>query len=118
MEYRGQGVQRNVSISTCLCPLPLLNGVQFPRDTSLTDPWSRMISYHFLNQTSRKNFFSNDTAHGAGQLFSQIPQIPAFQQQLTPFPILVADSRPVGSNSTTVLSPSAIVYEVNIPVQF
>jgi hypothetical protein len=34
----------------------------YPRsDTSITDPWARMISYHFLNQTSRSNFFTNDT---------------------------------------------------------
>jgi hypothetical protein len=35
-------------------------------DTSITDPWGRMISYHFLNQTTRGNFFTNSTAHGAG----------------------------------------------------
>ncbi|KAF8993709.1 phospholipase B [Cyathus striatus] len=81
-------------------------------DTSLTDPWSRMISYHFLNQTSRKNFFTNDSAHGAGQLWSHIPQIPAYQTMQAPFPIIVADSRPVGSNLTTVLSLDAIVYEI------
>ncbi|KAG5716751.1 Lysophospholipase 3 [Termitomyces sp. T112] len=81
-------------------------------DTSLTDPWARMISYHFLNQTNRANFFTNDTAHGAGQLWSNIPLIPAYQQFQTPFPIIVADSRPVGSNLTTVLSPDSTVFEI------
>ncbi|KAG6830791.1 hypothetical protein H0H92_014640 [Tricholoma furcatifolium] len=81
-------------------------------DTSLTDPWSRMISYHFLNQTNRQNFFTNDTAHGAGQLWSDIPQIPAYQQHQTPFPIIVADSRPVSSNLTTTLSLESTVYEI------
>ncbi|KAF8973334.1 lysophospholipase catalytic domain-containing protein [Flammula alnicola] len=81
-------------------------------DTSLTDPWSRMISYHFLNQTSRQNFFTNDTGHGAGQLWSQIPQIPAYQNHLVPFPIVVADSRPVGSNLTTILPLDSVVYEI------
>ena len=82
------------------------------RDTSLTDPWARMISYHFLNQTDRANFFSNDSAHGAGQLWSQVPLIPSWQQHNVPFPIIQADSRPVGSNLTTTLPPTSVVYEV------
>ncbi|TFK75253.1 phospholipase B [Pluteus cervinus] len=81
-------------------------------DTSMTDPWSRMISYHFLNQTTRANFFTNDSAHGAGQLWSDIPSLPAFRQYQAPFPIIVADSRPVGSNLTTILSPEPVVYEI------
>lgn len=81
-------------------------------DTSLTDPWARMIAYHFLNQTTRANFFTNDSAHGAGQLWSSIPDIPAFQQHLTPFPMLVTDSRPVGSNLTTALPLDPVVYEI------
>lgn len=74
--------------------------------------WSRLISYHFLNQTTRSNFFSNDTGHGAGQLWSEIPHIPAYQNHLVPFPIVVADSRPVGSNLTTILPLDSVVYEV------
>ncbi|KJA19980.1 hypothetical protein HYPSUDRAFT_43886 [Hypholoma sublateritium FD-334 SS-4] len=81
-------------------------------DTSITDPWSRMISYHFLNQTSRQNFFTNDTGHGAGQLWSEIPLIPAYQSFMVPFPIVVADSRPSGSNLTTVLPLDSVVYEI------
>ncbi|KAG6842116.1 hypothetical protein C0991_002770 [Blastosporella zonata] len=81
-------------------------------DTSLTDPWARMISYHFLNQTNRQNFFTNDTAHGAGQLWSDIPRIPAYQQYQTPFPIVVSDSRPVGSNATTATTLDPVVYEI------
>ncbi|KII92542.1 hypothetical protein PLICRDRAFT_172619 [Plicaturopsis crispa FD-325 SS-3] len=86
-------------------------------DTSLTDPWARMISYHFLNQTAPSNFFTNDTAHGAGQLWSHIPLQPSFQRFSTPFPIVVADSRPVGSNMTTVLPPGPVVYEIT-PLEF
>ncbi|KAF9071127.1 phospholipase B [Rhodocollybia butyracea] len=86
-------------------------------DTSITDPWARMISYHFLNQTSRSNFFTNDTAHGAGQLWSNIPTIPAWQQRLTPFPILVTDSRPQGDNATTALGLTPTVYEIT-PFEF
>jgi lysophospholipase len=86
-------------------------------DTSLTDPWARMISYHFLNQTDRNNFFSNDSAHGAGQLWSQVPLNPLFQAHQVPFPIMQADSRPVGSNLTSVLAPEPIVYEMT-PFEF
>ncbi|TFY82180.1 hypothetical protein EWM64_g1831 [Hericium alpestre] len=86
-------------------------------DTSLTDSWGRMIAYHFLNETTRDNFFTNDTAHGAGQLWSRIPETAPWQQHLEPFPIIMADSRPVGSNLTTVLSPEPIVYEIT-PMEF
>ncbi|KAH9963851.1 phospholipase B [Russula dissimulans] len=85
--------------------------------TSLTDPWARMISYHFLNQTDRQNFFTNDTSHGAGQRWSDVPLIPSWQQHQVPFPIILADSRPVGSNLTTVLDPSSVVYEMS-PMEF
>lgn len=72
-----------------------------------------MISYHFLNQTHRGNFFTNESAHGAGQLWSDVPLIPSWQQHLVPFPIIQADSRPVGSNSTASLDPASTVYEVS-----
>ena len=74
--------------------------------------WSRAISYHFLNQTSQANFFTNNSAHGAGQLMSSLPSISSWQQHLVPFPIIQADSRPVGSNLTGILDPSSTVYEV------
>jgi lysophospholipase len=77
-----------------------------------------MISYHFLNQTTRQNFFTNDTGHGAGQLWSEIPQIPAYRNLLVPFPIVVANSRPVGSNLTTILGLDSVVYEVSLLVMF
>ncbi len=77
-----------------------------------------MVSYHFLNQTSRANFFTNDSAHGAGQLWSNVPLISPWQQHLVPFPIIQADSRPAGSNLTTMLDPSSTVYEVNYNPSF
>ncbi|KAI0092923.1 phospholipase B [Irpex rosettiformis] len=86
-------------------------------DTSLTDPWARMISYHFLNETTRSNFFTNETAHGAGQLWSNIPLIPSYAQHQTPFPLIMADSRPAGSNLTTQLAPESVVYEIT-PLEF
>ena len=85
----------------------------FFRNTSIIDPWSRMISYHFLNQTSRANFFTNKSAHGAGQLWSQVPLTASWQKHLVPFPIIQADSRPVNSNVTTSINSASTVYEVN-----
>ncbi|KAF9264260.1 phospholipase B [Marasmius fiardii PR-910] len=81
-------------------------------DTSLTDVWARIISYHFLNQTTPQNFFTNDSAHGAGQLWSSLPDIPAFQQFQVPFPMMVSDSRPFKSNLTTALTLDPVVYEI------
>ena len=116
--FSGASLPRGTHQCKSQCPLTfsidVLNPpINYPdRDTSLTDPWARAISYHFLNQTDRDNFFSNDSAHGAGQLWSQVPLIPSWQQHSVPFPIIQADSRPVGSNLTTALSPTSVVYEV------
>ncbi|KAJ7581090.1 phospholipase B [Mycena floridula] len=82
-------------------------------DPSLTDPWARALSYHFLNQTSRANFFTNDSAHGAGQLWSQIPALSSFQQHSVPFPLMIADARPNGFNASGLLSLDTTVYEMS-----
>lgn len=71
-----------------------------------------MISYHFLNGTTEDNFFTNDSSHGAGILWSNIPNQPTFQNLSVPYPIIMTDSRPVGSNLTTILANNATVYEV------
>ncbi|KAG8213909.1 phospholipase B [Butyriboletus roseoflavus] len=86
-------------------------------DTSITDLWGRAVSYHFLNQTTRSNFYTNNTGHGAGQLWSQIPLLPSYTNQSMPFPIITADSLPSGSNSTSVASLDSIVYEFT-PLEF
>ncbi|KAI5123863.1 hypothetical protein M0805_005680 [Coniferiporia weirii] len=86
-------------------------------DTSITDPWGRMISYHFLNGTTKGNFFTNDSSHGAGLLWSDMPDIPAFANNSLPFPIIMTDSRPIGSNLTTILANTATVYEIT-PFEF
>lgn len=78
----------------------------------MTDVWGRMISYHFLSGTTRSNFFTNDTGHGAGELWSHVPLLPSYLNHSIPFPIIVADS--VGPNETnsTSLSLNDVVYEV------
>ena len=82
-------------------------------DTSISDLWGRALSYHFLNQTTRDNFYTNNTGHGAGQLWSQIPLLPSYTNQSMPFPIIAADSLPSGSNSTSVMSLDSVVYEAS-----
>jgi lysophospholipase len=83
---------------------------------SVADPWSRMISYHFLNQTDYANFFTNDSPHGAGQLWSDMPNLPAYEQALAPFPLVVFDSKPAGLNTTNPLPLEPVVYEVSVAV--
>ncbi|THH05817.1 hypothetical protein EW145_g4517 [Phellinidium pouzarii] len=63
------------------------------------------------------NFFTNDSSHGAGILWSNMPNIPAFANHSLPFPIIMADSRPIGSNLTTILANTATVYEIT-PFEF
>jgi lysophospholipase len=75
-------------------------------DTSLTDIWSCALAYHFLTGlgepskadtiTSQANFFTNDTSHGAGILWSHMVNIPTFQKRELPLPIVVAATRPSG----------------------
>ena len=83
-------------------------------DTSFTDLWGRALSYHFLNQTTRDNFYTNNTGHGAGQLWSQIPLLPSYVNRSMPFPIITADSLP--TNSTSVVSLDSVVYEASLRI--
>ncbi|KIM83371.1 hypothetical protein PILCRDRAFT_819610 [Piloderma croceum F 1598] len=85
-------------------------------DTSIIDPWSRLLSYHFLSGTSPQNFFTNDSSHGAGQLWSQATMTPSYQQAIAPFPVIVTNSLPIGSN-LTIPSISQTVYEMT-PLEF
>ena len=75
-------------------------------DTSLTDIWSCALGYHFLaglgdpskadTITTQQNFFTNDTSHGAGVLWSHMTDLPTFQKREFPLPIVVAATRPSG----------------------
>ncbi|KAL0946696.1 hypothetical protein HGRIS_012883 [Hohenbuehelia grisea] len=86
-------------------------------DTSLTDPWARVISYHFLNQTTRENFFTNESSHGAGQLWSQARHTSSYQKHNVPFPIIVANSRPSDWDDPGQIPLTAPVYEIS-PLEF
>lgn len=85
-------------------------------DTSLTDIWTRALSHHFFNETTRENFFTNETAHGAGILWSDMPSTPMFKSFGIPYPFVVANSRPPDFAKTVTtdikLPLTATVYEV------
>ncbi|KAL4078419.1 lysophospholipase catalytic domain-containing protein [Scleroderma yunnanense] len=88
-----------------------------PMDTSMTDIWGRMVSYHFLSGTTPSNFFTNQTGHGAGELWSQVPLLPSYQAHSIPFPIIVADSVVSNETNTSSVSPNSVVYEIT-PQEF
>ena len=95
-------------------------------DTSITDIWARALSYHFLSGlgsldtidtiTTGDNFFTNDTSHGAGILWSDMQTIPTFQKREFPLPIVVANVLPPGFSELppdTVLFLNSTQYEFN-----
>ena len=90
----------------------MLTHVTAHSDTSITDAWSRMLSYHFLNQTSRKNFFTDDSSHGAGQLWSNLPRNPMFEEYNVPLPLIIFNSRPSGVKLDGFTPHDIPVYEV------
>ena len=43
---------------------------------TMTDVWGRLLARHFLNGTNPNNYFgTNDTTHGAGELFSALTNV-------------------------------------------
>ncbi|KIJ47423.1 hypothetical protein M422DRAFT_164028 [Sphaerobolus stellatus SS14] len=77
-------------------------------DTSLADVWGSMVSYHFLNGTTRNNFYTNDTSHGANILFSNLPSQDIYQNFSVPLPIIALNFQvPAGADAS-----SSIIYEI------
>ncbi|GJJ05861.1 hypothetical protein Clacol_000048 [Clathrus columnatus] len=84
---------------------------------SVTDIWAGLLSYHFLNGTTRDNFFTTTNAtHGAGILWSDIPNSPLFQSRTIPFPVVISDSRSPSSDGERP-SLEDVVYEIS-PFEF
>ncbi|KDQ08042.1 hypothetical protein BOTBODRAFT_139343, partial [Botryobasidium botryosum FD-172 SS1] len=99
-------------------------------EISLVEAWTRALAYHFLNGTTRSNFF-DDSNHGKGMFisalpirqcllnqsahtdvfWSSIPQIPAYQSHSMPFPIVVADSVPNNQSDNHYMPLWSTVYE-------
>lgn len=86
-------------------------------DASITDVWARAISFHFLNGTTRENFYSRDVAHGAGQLWSLIPNSSPWQQHSVPFPLIQTVSRGANATANTTATLQDVQYEIS-PVEW
>ena len=71
-----------------------------------------MLSYHFLNQTTRDNFFTNESSHGAGQLWSNLHRDPMFEEYSVPLPLIIFDSIPSGTKMDVPIPHNIPVYEV------
>ncbi|KAI3402476.2 PLB2 [Candida oxycetoniae] len=67
---------------------------------SITDFWGRALSYQLLP------FFPQEAA---GFPFSNVVQLPVFQNYYSPFPILVADGR---EPNTTIVNSNSTVFEL------
>ncbi|KAJ7857882.1 lysophospholipase [Mycena leptocephala] len=57
---------------------------------SVGDAWGRALARHFTNGTTLATLFAN-TSHGAGILFSDLVNLPAFASHEHPFPVIVAN---------------------------
>jgi len=57
--------------------------------------------------TTDDNYFTNDTSHGAGILWSDMKTVPTFQKREFPLPIIVANVRPPGF---TKLPPDTVLF--------
>ncbi|KZT18493.1 FabD/lysophospholipase-like protein [Neolentinus lepideus HHB14362 ss-1] len=87
---------------------------------SIVDLLGRSMGRHFLNGTTKTNFFDNDTVHGAGVLFSDLQNVPTFVSRQQPLPIVVADGwskYPYGPDGGEAqgsqVPPTNIIYEFN-----
>ncbi|KIJ28678.1 hypothetical protein M422DRAFT_784491 [Sphaerobolus stellatus SS14] len=79
---------------------------------SLTDLWSSMLAYHFINGTTSDNFYTNDTSHGSSFLWSSLRNTSAFQNQKMAFPIMTLHTQtPTNGNELQAWS-QRMVYEV------
>jgi len=82
------------------------------------------LSYHFLTGldaahtldtiTTDTNFFTNDTSHGAGILWSDMKTVPTFQKREFPLPIIVANGRPPGFSKSPVPFLKSTQYEFTL----
>ncbi|GJJ14333.1 hypothetical protein Clacol_008597 [Clathrus columnatus] len=81
--------------------------------TTIADFWGLFISHHFLPGSSAKNFF-DESAHGAGTLWSGISSSDGFKAASYPFPIAVSCSVSSGESFVTL---DDVVYEMN-PFEF
>ncbi|KAI9606869.1 hypothetical protein H4Q26_006413 [Puccinia striiformis f. sp. tritici PST-130] len=59
-------------------------------DVSLGDISSRILAYHFVNGTTRENFFDSRGDHGVGASLSDLRNLDTIQSYSQPFPIITS----------------------------
>ncbi|GJJ05836.1 hypothetical protein Clacol_000023 [Clathrus columnatus] len=74
---------------------------------TITDPWSRTLSRHFVNGTTLSNILTPGT-HGAGVLYSDFPQLSTFKSFEQPFPIVIADSVPPNPDTKEIIPGNVV----------
>ncbi|KAG0145892.1 hypothetical protein CROQUDRAFT_723200 [Cronartium quercuum f. sp. fusiforme G11] len=83
----------------------------------IVDLWGRILSYHFLNDSSPDKFFNGSVAHGINQTFSGMVNLSSFRNFTQPFPILTTLPLAKGSIGILPLPDNATRYEIT-PYEF
>ncbi|KAJ7440575.1 lysophospholipase [Mycena latifolia] len=81
---------------------------------SVGDAWGRALARHFTNGTTLATLFAN-TSHGAGILFSDFVNLPAFASHEHPFPVIVANLASKHINGTIFPGGNGII-PLNTPM--
>lgn len=68
-------------------------------DVSLGDIYSRILAYHFVNGTTRENFFDAKGNHGIDETLSDIGVVDTIKNHYQPFPIITAIPNSPGQGS-------------------
>ncbi|POW16927.1 hypothetical protein PSHT_06582 [Puccinia striiformis] len=68
-------------------------------DVSLGDISSRILAYHFVNGTTRENFFDSRGDHGVGASLSDLRNLDTIQSYSQPFPIITSVPESPGQGS-------------------
>lgn len=65
-------------------------------DVSLGDVYARILAYHFVNGTTRENFFDSDADHGKDETMSSLASVKTIQSYNQPFPIITSVPQSAG----------------------
>ncbi|EIW76500.1 hypothetical protein CONPUDRAFT_111484 [Coniophora puteana RWD-64-598 SS2] len=71
---------------------------------TFVDLWARTLARHFSNGTTMNSFYDENLPHGAGILWSDVVNTPAFASYNIPFPIVVVDMHAPNENDSNVIT--------------
>ncbi|MBW0479082.1 hypothetical protein O181_018797 [Austropuccinia psidii MF-1] len=88
-------------------------------EVTLGDIYARVLSYHFVNGTTRANFFDPRSAHGLEETLSSLANVPTIKDYSQPFPIITTVPQSKGQGNIQIQQGEAIPitnnqYEFNI----